>query len=126
MSVYLSSANFDPQGNSINHYVSTVYDRYGTMGRIVLFLGFLVKELTRRTIVCFAYASGFAVKLPPPMRLDELDYHLPREQIAQRPLDRREASRLLLMDRSSGLFEDQVFAEFPSLLRGDELLVFNN
>ncbi len=60
------------------------------------------------------------------MRLDELDYHLPREQIAQRPLDRREASRLLLMDRSSGLFEDQVFAEFPSLLRGDELLVFNN
>jgi S-adenosylmethionine:tRNA ribosyltransferase-isomerase len=60
------------------------------------------------------------------MRLDELDYHLPREQIAQRPLDRREASRLLLLDRLSGAFEDQFFSEFPRLLRGDELLVFNN
>jgi S-adenosylmethionine:tRNA ribosyltransferase-isomerase len=60
------------------------------------------------------------------MRLDELDYHLPREQIAQRPLDRREASRLLLLDRASGVFEDRQFTEFPSLLRGDELLVFNN
>src|SRR5467141_3572550 len=60
------------------------------------------------------------------MRLDVRDYHLPREQIAQRPLDRREASRLLFLDRSSGLFEDGLFVEFPSLLRGDELLVFNN
>src|SRR5437879_5212813 len=60
------------------------------------------------------------------MRLDELDYHLPREQIAQRPLDRREASRLMLQDRSSGNFEDRFFTEFPSLLRGDELLVSNN
>ncbi|PYU67803.1 MAG: tRNA preQ1(34) S-adenosylmethionine ribosyltransferase-isomerase QueA [Acidobacteria bacterium] len=60
------------------------------------------------------------------MRLDELDYHLPREQIAQRPLERREASRLLLQDRFSGNFKDRLFAEFPSLLRGDELLVLNN
>jgi len=60
------------------------------------------------------------------MRLDELDYRLPREQIAQRPLDRREASRLLLLNRSSGVIEDRLFTEFPSLLRGDELLVFNN
>jgi S-adenosylmethionine:tRNA ribosyltransferase-isomerase len=60
------------------------------------------------------------------MRLDELDYRLPREQIAQRPLDRRESSRLLVLNRSSGTFEDRFFAEFPSLLRGDELLVLNN
>src|SRR5207302_3747076 len=60
------------------------------------------------------------------MRLDELDYHLPREQIAQRPLERREASRLLLQDRFSGNFKDRLFAEFPGLLRGDELLVLNN
>ena len=96
------------------------------MGRIVLFLGFLVKELTRQTIVCFAYASGFAVKLPLPMRLDELDYHLPHVQIAQRPLDRREASRLLFLNRTSGVFEDRSFTDFPGLLRGDELLVLNN
>ena len=60
------------------------------------------------------------------MRLDELDYHLPPEQIAQRPLDRRDASRLLLLDRSSGEFGDRRFAEFPDLLAGNELLVLNN
>lgn len=60
------------------------------------------------------------------MRLDELDYHLPPEQIAQRPLERRDASRLLLLDRSSGDIEDRTFTEFPNLLRGNELLVLNN
>src|SRR5215472_10400913 len=60
------------------------------------------------------------------MRLDELDYHLPPEQIAQRPLDRRDASRLLLLNRCSGKLEDRQFAEFPDLLVGNELLVFNN
>jgi S-adenosylmethionine:tRNA ribosyltransferase-isomerase len=60
------------------------------------------------------------------MRLDELDYHLPREKIAQRPLERREASRLLCLNRASGVFEDRFFAEFPSLLRGNELIVLNN
>jgi S-adenosylmethionine:tRNA ribosyltransferase-isomerase len=60
------------------------------------------------------------------MRLDELDYHLPKEQIAQRPLDRREASRLLLLDRTTGRFEDHRFLEFCELLQGNELLVLNN
>jgi S-adenosylmethionine:tRNA ribosyltransferase-isomerase len=60
------------------------------------------------------------------MRLDELDYHLPREQIAQRPLERRDASRLLALSRANGMFEDRLFAEFPTLLRGDELVVLNN
>jgi len=60
------------------------------------------------------------------MRLEELDYHLPPEQIAQRPLDRRDASRLLLMNRSRGALEDRRFAEFPDLLYGNELLVLNN
>jgi len=75
---------------------------------------------------CFACLSRIAVRLPLSMRLDELEYRLPREQIAQRPLERREASRLLLLDRFSGAFADRFFTEFPSLLRGDELLVLNN
>ncbi len=61
--------------------------------------------------VCFVCLSRFAGRLPVLMRLDELDYHLPREQIAQRPLDRREASRLLLLNRSSGGFEDRFFTD---------------
>jgi S-adenosylmethionine:tRNA ribosyltransferase-isomerase len=60
------------------------------------------------------------------MHLDELDYHLLAGQIAQRPLSRREASRLLLLDRASGVFQDRTFAEFPNLLHGNELLVLNN
>ena len=60
------------------------------------------------------------------MRLDELDYHLPLNHIAQRPLDRRDASRLLLLSRSTGSFEDRLFVDFPGLLGGHELLVVNN
>lgn len=60
------------------------------------------------------------------MRLEELDYHLPADQIAQRPLDRRDASRLLLLNRSSGALGDRLFAELPNLLEGNELLVVNN
>jgi len=60
------------------------------------------------------------------MRLDELDYQLPPGQIAQRPLEKRDASRMLSLSRSSGTWEDRLFAELPKLLRGDELLVLNN
>jgi len=60
------------------------------------------------------------------MRLDEFDYLLPSEQIAQRPLALRDASRLLLLSRSSGKLEDHLFKEFAELLRGDELIVLNN
>ncbi len=76
--------------------------------------------------VCLACLNRFAARLPISMLLDELDYRLPRHQIAQRPLERREASRLLLLERVSGVFEDRLFTEFPSLLRGDELLIVNN
>jgi S-adenosylmethionine:tRNA ribosyltransferase-isomerase len=60
------------------------------------------------------------------VRLTELDYKLPPEQIAQRPLAERDASRMLLLDRKSGAWEDLAFKQFPELLRGDELIVVNN
>jgi S-adenosylmethionine:tRNA ribosyltransferase-isomerase len=60
------------------------------------------------------------------MRLDELDYALPPELIAQRPLPQRDSSRLLAVGRQSGALADHSFSEFPDLLRGDELLVLNN
>src|SRR5580692_11524706 len=60
------------------------------------------------------------------MLLDELDYHLPPDQIAQKPLDQRDASRLLELPRSRGGRNDHLFADLPELLRGDELLVLNN
>ncbi|MGH9573427.1 MAG: tRNA preQ1(34) S-adenosylmethionine ribosyltransferase-isomerase QueA [Candidatus Acidiferrales bacterium] len=60
------------------------------------------------------------------MKVSDFDYQLPPEQIAQKPLPERDASRLLLLDRKTGEFEDRVFREFPDLLRGDELIVVNN
>src|ERR1700719_592108 len=60
------------------------------------------------------------------MRLDELNYHLPSSQIAQRPLDRRDASRLLTLRCATGEVGDHLFADLPTLLRGDELVVLNN
>jgi len=60
------------------------------------------------------------------MRLDELDYVLPPELIAQRPLPQRDSSRLLGLSRQTGAIEDHHFASFPNLLRGDELLILNN
>jgi S-adenosylmethionine:tRNA ribosyltransferase-isomerase len=60
------------------------------------------------------------------MNLSDFDYHLPPERIAQAPLPDREASRMLLLDRSTGATEDRQFREFGALLRGDELIVLNN
>ncbi len=60
------------------------------------------------------------------MRMDELDYCLPPDRIAQIPLASRDASRLLLLSRVGEDLEDRHFHELPALLRGDELMVLNN
>lgn len=60
------------------------------------------------------------------MNLEEFDYVLPPERIAQRPLEQRDASRMLLLDRTAGRFEDRMFREFPQRLKGNELIVLNN
>ncbi|MDH5634119.1 MAG: tRNA preQ1(34) S-adenosylmethionine ribosyltransferase-isomerase QueA [Gammaproteobacteria bacterium] len=58
------------------------------------------------------------------MRKSDFSYHLPEELIAQRPLADRSGSRLLVVDGES--LQDRQFADLPSLLRPDDLLVFNN
>ena len=60
------------------------------------------------------------------MKVAELDYELPSELIAQRPLDRRDESRLLVYDRSSGAVRHRRFAELPAELVDCELLVAND
>jgi len=56
------------------------------------------------------------------------DFHfdLPPELIAQAPLARRSASRLLLVDAAACRFEDRRFDELATLLRAGDLLVFND
>jgi len=60
------------------------------------------------------------------MLVSDFDYDLPPERIAQEPLANRSQSRLLLLNRLAGSWEDRAFQEFPELLRPDDLLVLNN
>jgi S-adenosylmethionine:tRNA ribosyltransferase-isomerase len=60
------------------------------------------------------------------MRTDELDYDLPPELIAQRPLERRDESRLLVYDRSSGAVRHRGFVELPEELGERYLVVVND
>ena len=60
------------------------------------------------------------------MKISEFDFYLPEELIAQEPLADRSASRLLHLQQSTGQYQDRQFAEFPSCLRTDDLLVINN
>src|ERR671936_291140 len=59
------------------------------------------------------------------MKSSVLDYDLPPELIAQHPAERRDASRLLVYDRSSGAVRHRTFAELPEEVR-DALLVVND
>jgi S-adenosylmethionine:tRNA ribosyltransferase-isomerase len=56
------------------------------------------------------------------------DYHydLPPELIASRPAARRDASRMLVLHRSTGTIEHRLFTDFPSYLRAGDLVVLNN
>ena len=60
------------------------------------------------------------------MLVSEFHFHLPDELIAQDPLADREDSRMLHLERSSGLYSDRGFRDFPALLQPGNLLVFNN
>jgi len=60
------------------------------------------------------------------MKAHELEYELPPELIAQRPLERRDESRLLVYERASGAVRHRVFSELPDELRRGELAVVND
>jgi S-adenosylmethionine:tRNA ribosyltransferase-isomerase len=60
------------------------------------------------------------------MLVEDFDYHLPPELIAQRPLEERDASRMMLVNRGERAFDDRAFRELPQLLASGDLLVFNN
>ena len=60
------------------------------------------------------------------MRTADFDYPLPRELIAQTPVEPRDHSRLLVMDRARDVLAHHLFHELPSLLRRGDLLVLND
>lgn len=60
------------------------------------------------------------------MKTSDFDFLLPPELIAQTPLERRDASRLLLLGRNSGSVAHTEFSALPSFLREGDLLVLND
>ncbi len=60
------------------------------------------------------------------MLVDDFNYLLPAELIAQRPLDERDASRMMFINRAAQRIEDRTFRGLPQILQPTDLLVFNN
>ena len=60
------------------------------------------------------------------MRTHDFYYELPQELIAQTPLQRRDQSRLMTLDRITGAIEHHHFYELPNFLKSGDCLVLNN
>jgi S-adenosylmethionine:tRNA ribosyltransferase-isomerase len=60
------------------------------------------------------------------MRIQELQYDLPPELIAQRPAEPRDASRLLVLERRTGRLKHHRFSDLPAFLRPGDVLVLND
>jgi S-adenosylmethionine:tRNA ribosyltransferase-isomerase len=58
--------------------------------------------------------------------VSDFDFVLPEELIAQEPLAARGGSRMLLLDRATGVWKDDVFGHFPNRLRAGDVLVLND
>lgn len=60
------------------------------------------------------------------MKTSDFNYELPQELIAQTPLERRDGSRLMTLDRNTGAWEHHHFYELPDFLRSGDCLILNN
>src|SRR4029079_6964989 len=60
------------------------------------------------------------------MRIADFDYELPAELIAQTPLEQRDASRMLVLNREAEAGTDSSFREFTKCLLPDDVVVVNN
>lgn len=60
------------------------------------------------------------------MRVDEFDYYLPEDRIAQHPVTPRDASRLMVVNRSNGEIHHRVFRDIVEYLKAGDVLVVND
>lgn len=60
------------------------------------------------------------------MEIADLDYDLPGHLIAQHPCEQRDASRLLVVDRGRGVFEEKIFRDIIHYLKPSDCLVMND
>ena len=60
------------------------------------------------------------------MHISDFDYEFPPDLIAQTPLEKRDASRMLVVDRGAQTWSDSSFKEFTRHLRANDVVVVNN
>ena len=60
------------------------------------------------------------------MKLEDFDYYLPEELIAQTPLNKRDESRLMVLDKKTGNIEDKKFYDVIDYLEEGDALVLND
>src|ERR1041384_2107228 len=60
------------------------------------------------------------------MKITDFEYELPAELIAQTPLEERDASRMLVLDRQEETWSDASFKDFTRYLRPNDVVVVNN
>lgn len=60
------------------------------------------------------------------MHLSDFDYDLPEELIAQQPLERRDASRMLVLNRAEQTWQDSKFERLSDYVRAADVIVINN
>jgi S-adenosylmethionine:tRNA ribosyltransferase-isomerase len=60
------------------------------------------------------------------LKLDDFDYYLPEELIAQEPLKERDMSRLMVLHKDTGKIEHKIFRDIISYLNPGDCLVLNN
>ena len=60
------------------------------------------------------------------MDINLFDYYLPEELIAQKPSDKRDYSRLLLVDKDNKTYKDSIFHEIVDYFQPGDVLVRNN
>ena len=60
------------------------------------------------------------------MNTDEFDYYLPEDRIAQHPLEDRSASKMLVLDKDTGEYRDEMFINIKNYLRSGDCLVLND
>jgi len=60
------------------------------------------------------------------MKTDDFDYYLPENLIAQTPLEKRDSSRLLVLDKKTGNLEHKHFTDIIDYLNKDDVLVLND
>lgn len=60
------------------------------------------------------------------MDVSLFDYALPPDRIAQKPIEPREAAKLLVLDRETGNIKDKTVGDLPDLLKAGDLLILND